>query len=282
MSKNKKRFIDLHVHTTYSDGVFSPEQVVQKALDMGLKAVAITDHDCIEGVAPCENAAKGRDIEIIPGVEISAVIEETEIHILGYYIDVNNKELVNALCELRQNRANRLKKMLLLLKDQGIELAEDKVLGEKPGGVVGRLNLARAIMKENKALNIKTVFDKYIGDGKPCYVKHKKLDYRKAIKLIRNAGGIAVLAHPGTMGKDEYIEDYVKAGLRGIEALHIKHRSEISAKYFDIAKKYDLIITGGSDCHGGNKDKALIGKIKLDYEIAEKLLQETKKHDIKL
>ncbi|MBU0684027.1 MAG: hypothetical protein KJ864_07050 [Candidatus Omnitrophica bacterium] len=147
---------------------------------------------------------------------------------------------------------------------------------------MGRLNLARAIIEKNKQLDIKTVFDKYIGDGKPCYVKHKKLDYRTAIKLIRDSGGVAVLAHPGTMGNDKYIEDYVKAGLRGIEALHIKHRAGISAKYSDIAKKYNLIVTGGSDCHGGNEDKALIGKIKLDYEIAEKLQEETKKHDSKL
>jgi len=278
MTKNNKDMVDLHVHTSYSDGMFSPEEVVKKSREMELKAIAITDHDCIGAIVPCMEAAKGMDIEIIRGIELSAKKDETEIHILGYFIDEKNPSLLKTLDELKKDRIIVIKKMMFLLRQEGLTVTDEKVFKENSKGTIGRLNLARVVVEENISMDIKTVFDKYIGDSAPFCVKHKNLDYKKAIELIKNAGGVAVLAHPGTMGKDEYIPDYVEAGLRGIEAFHLRHRPDARARYSAVAEKYDLILTGGSDCHGGYGKKILLGREKIEYQAVINLRRESEKY----
>jgi len=278
MNKNTgKELVDLHVHTSYSDGVFPPERVVQEALRLGLKAVAITDHDCVDGIEPSIDAARDTSLEIIPGVEISSVKKDTEIHILGYFIDWRETALVKKLREIRENRVERIIEMLDRLKEHGVEISLDKVLAKITTGSVGRMHLARVMVEQNVVGTLAETFEKYIGDDKPCYAPHKRVDYRDAIKLIRNAGGVPVLAHPGTMGKDEYIPDYVKAGLRGIEVFHTRHRPGVSDAYTALSKKYGLLVTGGSDCHGTGKNEILMGKVEVGYDIVEKLREEAEK-----
>ena len=167
--------------------------------------------------------------------------------------------------------------MVLRLQEEGLNVDIDKVLSSVSTGAIGRLHLARVMYDEGLVSSTNQAFDMYIGDGKPCHVRHKRLDYDKAIALIREAGGVPVLAHPGTMGKDEYIPDYVKAGLRGIEAYYTEHDTSESNGYIDMARKHNLIVTGGSDCHGMKKGKVLIGKVKIGYDVVERLREEAER-----
>lgn len=277
MSKDKVGYADLHVHTTYSDGMLTPEEVVGKALDLNLKAIAITDHDCIEGIEPAIKAAKGTSLEIVPGVEVSAAVEDKEIHLLGYFIDWKSSPIVDTLTGMKTNRVERMEKILSLLKEQGLEISEEKVFGTLKEGTVGRLHLARIMVEEGKVRNIQEAFDKYIGDGKPCHIKHKRLDFSKAIKMIRRSGGVPVIAHPGTMGSDKYFPVYIEKGLRGVEAFHSKHNFVVNNKYVRLAKKYGLLITGGSDCHGMGPGRILIGKTTVSCETLDELREEAER-----
>jgi predicted metal-dependent phosphoesterase TrpH len=272
-----KGLVDLHVHTMYSDGTYTPEEVIQKAAELNLKAVAITDHDCVDGISPAIDASKGTGIEVVPGIEISAVKDDVEIHVLGYFIDWQSAPLTELLNKIRVNRVERMRKMVGLLRDAGMDINVDKVFESAPEGTIGRLHLARIMDEEGLVSDTKEAFDKYIGNGKPCHVPHERLDYTRAIDIIKKAGGVPVLAHPGTMGEDEFLPDYVKAGMRGIEVYHSDHETPESEKYLKKAREFGLIVTGGSDCHGTRKGKVLIGKVMLGYEVVEELREEAKK-----
>ena len=275
MNKTDSGFVDLHVHTTFSDGMFTPEKVVKKAIELGMRAIAITDHDCVDGITPAIEAAAGTSLEIIPGVEVSAIKKDTEIHILGYFIDWLNPKIAKRFQKMKENRVKRMKKMISLLKKEGLKVTEAEVFGSVKSGTVGRLHLARVMLKNKCVRNIKEAFDNYIGDGKPCCVRHERLDYRKAIDFIRASGGVPVIAHPATMGKDEFIASYKRAGLRGLEVYHSKQSGSSNSKYLKMAKEQDLIVTGGSDCHGMEPGKVLLGKVKVGYEVVTRLREES-------
>lgn len=270
-------YADLHVHTTYSDGMFTPLKVVETALEKGIGAIAVTDHDCVDGVAPTVNAAEGTDLVIIPGIELSAAAEDSEIHILGYFIDHKCPVFAKILGAMRDKRTVRIREMIKRLAEKDIHVDADKVFGAVTDGTIGRMHLARVMVDQNLAFNIREAFEKFIGDGKPFHVKHERLDYIEAIKIIRKAGGVPVLAHPGNMGKDEYIPKYVKAGLMGIEVYHSEHRLAAIKKYEQIAQEHGLIMTGGSDCHGYSKwggkreGKVLMGKVTVGKDVVDAL-----------
>ena len=268
--------VDLHVHTYFSDGLLSPEEVVEKALGMGLRAVSITDHDSVDGIFPAMRAAEGTDLEIVPGIEVSASMKASEVHILGYFIDWKDQSLVKALDVMREKRVERLHKMVHLLQGKGMDISAEEVMATSPKGTVGRLQLARVMVQKNLVKDMRTAFDRYIGNGRPCHVGHEYLDYKKAIRMIRKAGGVPVLAHPGTMGNDEDIPLYLEAGLRGLEAYHTKHWPATANRYAEMASKYDLIVTGGSDCHGMWEEKMLMGTVSVGYETVEKLREEAR------
>jgi predicted metal-dependent phosphoesterase TrpH len=274
----KDAYADLHIHTIFSDGLLSPEEVVERAADIGLKAIGITDHDCIDGIEPTMKAAEHTGVEIIPGVEISASIGQREIHMLGYFIDRHLPELVKLLRNMRASRVERMRRMVELLQENGLYLDIDKVLGPVTHGTVGRLHLARAMKQEGLVRSMTEAFDRYIGNGKPCHVEHERLDYTKAIAMIKKAGGVPVLAHPATSIGEEYIPTFAEAGMRGIEVYHSDHRPAEEQRYLEIAEEYGLLVTGGSDCHGvERRGQILIGTVTVGRDTVEELRNESQK-----
>jgi hypothetical protein len=275
-----KRVADLHVHTNISDGTFSPEKVVRYAREQGLDAIAITDHDTCGAIAAAITAAKDMDIEIIPGVELTAEIDDNEIHILGYFIDWQDDLFIQKLkgfCEVREKRA---KEILKKLRAHGIDLKYEDLL-EVAGpctGSVGRLHIANLLYKKGKVACVREAFTKYIGQDSPAYVKKFKLSPKDAAEIIKNAGGVSVLAHPKTINTEKRpLEDIIKTlvdeGIQGIEVYHSDHNKRNVAEFGKLADKYKLLITGGSDCHGLGKKNVLLGRIKVPYELVEKLKQ---------
>lgn len=262
---------DLHVHTTFSDGTFSPEEVVQYASKIGLDCIAICDHDVIDAINPALQAGEKYGVEVIPAVELTAEKQGCEIHILGFYIDWQDERFSKKLTQLCQQREKRICDMIDKLKRYGINLDAEEVFKISGEGSVGRLHLATALHKKGYTQTVDEAFKKYIGNGKPCYVGKINLTPEEAIDEIIKVRGIPVLAHPGVMGKDEFIPSYVKHGLMGIEVYHSDHPPTTVRHYEMIAKDNDLLITGGSDCHGLGKGRVLMGSITVPYELVEKL-----------
>ena len=203
--------------------------------------------------------------------------EDAEIHILGYFIDWKDGPFREQLKMLQDSRIGRVHKMVARLKDEGISLNADDIFKLAGRGTVGRLHVAQAMLKTGKVKNFKEIFAKYIGFMKPCYVSHVRFTPKEAIESILKVGGIPVLAHPRTMGKDEYIPELVGYGLKGIEVYHTDHKSTAEERYKMIAEQYGLLMTGGSDCHGMGKGRVLIGTVRVPYEIVEKLKDESLK-----
>lgn len=266
-----RKIADLHVHTNFSDGTFSPEEVIQHAAKIGLGCIAICDHDVIDGIEPCLAAGEKYGVEVIPAVELTAEKQGCEIHMLGFYIDWKNEEFRKKLSQLCAQREKRMYDMIDKLKKYKIELDPGEVFKLSGKGSIGRLHLARMLYKKGHVATVDDAFRKYIGNGKPCYVCKINLTPEEAIDEIIKTGGVPVLAHPGVMGKDEFIPSYIKHGLMGIEVYHTDHPPAVSRRYEEIAKRHNLLMTGGSDCHGLGKGRVLMGSITVPYELVEKL-----------
>ncbi|MBM7555990.1 PHP domain-containing protein [Halanaerobacter jeridensis] len=268
----QENYIDLHLHTTASDGNFSPEEVVAKADQLGFNAIAITDHDTIEGIKPALREGVKLDLEVVPGIEINTDYADTEVHVLGYYIDYENKVLLNKLKELKKARYFRAEKIVDKLNDLGIEINFDEVLNLADGAAVGRSHIAQIILEKGYVDQWGEVFDKYIGRKAPAYVERERLDVKGAIDLIKQANGIPVIAHPALINNDELLKKFIKWGAEGIEVYHTEHNKEKEEKYLKFAKEHNLLITGGSDCHGPRrKEGVLLGAVKVSYAKLKKL-----------
>ena len=269
--------IDLHLHTSFSDGTFSPEEVVYEAQKNGFSVISISDHDCIDGVEPAIQAGLKYGVMVIPGVEITAEKEALEVHILGYFIDYKDKKLKTALAGVRQSRVGRIYDMIDRLKTLGINVSPEDVFKLSKEGSVGRPHLARVLVKEGFVNSEDEAFRKYLGDKAPCYVRRFNLVPHEAIKIILEAKGVPVYAHPKMMGRDDFIPDFIKAGLRGIEVYHPDHTPAVARYYRDLAKKNNLLVTGGSDFHGTVKKDVFIGKVNIPHELVEALEKEAEK-----
>jgi len=265
---------DLHVHTSFSDSTFPPGHVVDYAAKIGLACIAICDHDVIDGIEPAMRAAQQHGLEIIPGVELTAEKQGSEIHILGFFIDWQDTALRRRLAQLCEQRIQRIRDMVDKLKGHGIVVDAEEVFALGGEGSVGRLHLARAMHQGGHTKTVEEAFRKYIGNGKPCHVSKINLTPEDAIGEIVKAKGVPVLAHPGVMGNDGFIASYVKGGLRGIEVYHPEHPPALSRHYEKLAGQYDLLMTGGSDCHGYGKERILMGSVTVPYELVEKLKDE--------
>ena len=262
---------DLHTHTHHSDGTFSPKELVARAKAAGITVLSITDHDSVAGIAEAKLSA-GKDLEIIPGVEITVAFRDRELHILGYGLDVENPELTAFFSRMQVYRVDRIKRMIERLNAKGISVTFEEVARIAGTGSIGRPHLAEVLMKRKFVKNLQEAFEKHIGDHAPCFVKGATLTPAQAVALIRGAGGVSSLAHPYRIVADAWIPELVADGVQGIEAYHSDQEGSIAERYRRIAEKHGLLVTGGSDCHGLRKMKGpLIGTVAVPEECIVRL-----------
>lgn len=264
--------VDLHVHTTASDGTDSPAEAVARAKSQGLRAIAITDHDTLEGVEPALVEGLLHKIKIVPGIELGSEYRGEEIHILGYLVELHNREFLDKLKLFRDTRINRMEKMVEKLQEFGFPVDMDRVMVISVSGSVGRPHLAAALVEIGAVETTTEAFDRYIGAGRPAYIPRYKLDPVEAVRLIRSAGGAPVLAHPGLNNSAQLIEELKRAGLAGLEAHHPAHSREQASYYHRLAIGHGLIVTGGSDYHGpGHKAGCRMGSETVPYSVVDEL-----------
>ena len=267
------KYADLHAHTTESDGTYTPVQLVKEAIVRGLSAIAIVDHDSVGAIPEALKEAEETSCEVIPGIELTAQQDSQEVHILGYFLDYQQEALLDKLKLLQQNRVKRVYKIVENLKELGVGLNPQTVFDISGLGTVGRMHIARALVKDGWVDSTSEAFRKYIGDKSPAYVLGFCFSPAQAIKLIRNVGGVAVLAHPFILNSDELIAEFAHCGLQGLEVYYPEHSQSQVNFYLDLAKKLDLLVTGGSDFHGSAKPEIKLGAIKIPLELVEKLRQ---------
>ena len=265
------KFADLHLHTHFSDGTFSPEELAGHGARLGFAALALTDHDSVEGCARMAELCEASGIIFIPGTELTAEHEGTELHLLGYFVDTQNQKLLTEIARFQVGRQNRIHEIVARLNELNMPLEAGTVFALANCKSPGRPHVARALIKAGLVANLDEAFDRFLKKNRPAWVPKTKISALAGIELIHQAGGLAVMAHPGLNRTDEVIPALVDAGLDGIECFHTKHSTATTERYLEIADKYHLLVTGGSDCHGFSKGKPLIGRIKLPYEYVEKL-----------
>ncbi len=268
---------DLHIHTLASDGADTAEEVLASARREGLAAISITDHDSVEAVSEAVGLAPRYGVEVVPGIEISVELDETEMHLLGYYIDYRDRELCRRLDYLRQIRARRADRMLEILAGMGFALDMEALLPGQMTGSIGRLHIAQALARAGHVRSPGEAFARYIGNSGPAYVEKQKIGIEEAMQMILRAGGAPVLAHPGQLDRDELIPDLVDLGLAGLEAYYPSHSRFTVNHYLELARHYGLLATGGSDSHGLNKDNVHIGSATAPYEVVGELRERAAK-----
>ncbi len=244
---------DLHTHTNYSDGYYSPAELLQKALDKGIGMISITDHDSVSGVNEARKFSSKIGIEIIPGLEISTEIGDNEIHILGYFIDPDNKELERYLVFFREERYKRAIRIVEKLNILGIALTMDDVMLQAKNSAIGRPHIAQALLEKKFIGSFFEAFNKYIGNNGPAFEKKVHLSPQSACKIINDAGGLSFIAHPGKM-PEHLIKQLIEAGIDGIEVIHPSHSASQTKYYRGITNEYFLLESGGSDYHGGRRE----------------------------
>lgn len=275
-------YVDLHTHTTASDGTLSPKELVELAKRCGLSGIAITDHDTIDGLEEGLATGKRTGIEVMTGVEISAEPEKGTLHILGYGIDHKNPKLNKVLGDLIKSRNNRNERIITKLKEQGIDINIGEVESVAGGEVIGRPHFAKIMINKGYARNTKEVFDVYLGRGGKCYLDKERLTLQKSVELIKESGGVPVLAHPSTLGiKDESelrkaLKKMRDIGIEGIEAYYSEHSTKQTSFLLAAAEDMGMLITGGSDFHGENKPNTALGTGKKGLKIPYKCFQDLK------
>lgn len=268
-----ERNVDLHIHTTASDGAFRPSEIVKFAVSSGLAAISITDHDTLGGINEAVESGKRLGVEVIPGIELSSIYDDKyEVHILGYYIDSQNKRLNSILKILKDARYERAKKMVDQLNSAGVNVSFQRVMEIADGGAIGRPHVARAICESGIAKSMGAVFGKYLVEGCVGFVEKYKLPSYDAVNLIAGAGGVPICAHVAKLKRDNIIIDLISRGLRGIEVYHPDHGSASTRFYRKFAERRKLIATGGSDAHCfDGVNGTCVGDIRVPYEIVDNL-----------
>lgn len=263
---------DLHIHSTASDGYMTPTEVIEEAARLGLGAVSLTDHDTVAGLAEAQDVADRLCVEFVPGVEINTDYGNTEVHILGYFIDPASQILQDGLARLRAARLDRGARIVGRLQNLGVRVTMDRVMEIAGSASLGRPHIARAICETGVVDGMNSAFGRYLVRGAPAFVPRSKLCATEAIGLVRSARGVACLAHPGKIGSDRVLPEFVEAGLDAIEVWHTDHSRDVSKRYLKLADRHGLIPTGGADSHGLYANKPVqIGSVTVDLESVVRL-----------
>ena len=271
--------VDLHLHTTVSDGALRPEELVRAASIAGIQVMAVTDHDSVDGIRDAERAASDLSIQVIPGIEVSASLDGDDVHVLGYFLDPDDRVLREALSRLQGGRVAQARSVVERLAELGWPLDWDRVMAIAQGGSIGRPHIARALIERGYVGSVDEAFSRFLRRGGPGYVEGQKLLPQEAVSLIKEAGGVPSLAHPIIVGASDYRLDLdrllpimVEAGLDGIEAYYKGYTPEVTAFLFGLASRYRLVPTGGSDFHGGGVvADAELGAVEVPWETVERL-----------
>lgn len=270
------QYSDLHIHSNYSDGILSVEEIIKYSAEKGLKYIAVTDHDTVESQIEIKNKWINKEVGIIPAIELSTEYKNKEVHILGYFIDIFNEELISNLNLIKSSRIERAKKIISNLNNIGIDIDYKDI---EIVSSIGRPHIAKMLVEKGLASNTREAFQLYLVQGKPAYAERYKIPYKNALNIINKSGGISVLAHPGEIYKgistEEIIKEFKIYGLKGIEVFHPSHDDHQINNFYNLAKKYSLNITGGSDCHGSKvNDCFLIGSSGLNECLTNKFIKQ--------
>jgi len=273
--------VDLHTHSTASDGTYTPSELIDYAHEKGLSAIALTDHDTVDGLLEAlERGEKYPDLEVIPGIEYSTVRNGKDVHVVGLYINYTDENYKKSLQSFIDSRIERNRKMCQKLTDAGMPMTYEELVEENPGAVITRAHFGRLLLKKGYTTSVKEAFDRFIGDHCPCYVPREKITPQMAIEQILLAGGVPVLAHPvlyglGRDAMNQLVSEVADAGVVGIEAIYGTYTPQDERDMKALAEKYKLLISGGSDFHGDNKPHIDLGvgtgKMVIPYEVLEKI-----------
>ncbi len=275
-----RKYIDLHTHSTKSDGSYTPSELIMHANNLGLYAIALTDHDNIDGLKEAYDTAKNLDVKFIPGIELSCDFE-SELHIVGLNIDYTNKNLISACEKFKDDRHKRNISTIIKLNDIGLDITLEEAKKYCPGDALGRAHIAKVLVEKGYASDVKDAFRKYLGKGKAGYSNEYRISYDKAISLIKESGGVAILAHCHYINMDEkefinFAKTLKEAGLDGLEGYYTEYTEEQSKFFIDVANKLHLKISGGSDFHGGMKPLVSLGtgfgNLRIEKELLENLI----------
>lgn len=264
-----ERFVDLHVHSTASDGVLAPAAVIAAAKAAGLSAIALTDHDTLAGLGEARAAAAGSALRVIPGVELSALVDGRELHILGLHIE-RIEPMEAYLAAFRESRQTRAEMIVEKLNTLGIAITMADVAAQAGTGVLGRPHVARALVQRGAAVDFKDAFDKWLSHGRPAYVEKLRLTAADAIRVIHETGGLAVFAHPAQEGNHARLTALSRLGLDGVEIRHPSHSPEDIARIGSLARELGLLESGGSDWHGATQGPRTLGNMRVPWAVLDR------------
>lgn len=262
---------DLHLHTRYSDGTYTPAELAESAAKAGLACIAVTDHDTLDGCAEVAAEAARHGLGFVVGTEVTAELEGRELHILGYFVDPGHADLQAELGRAQRIRQDRVREMVARLNEREVHLVLEDVLQQASCKAPGRPHVARALVQAGWCRSTDEAFERYLKKDRPGWVPKQKISAARAMALIHAAGGLAVMAHPGLNHDDSMIGRLAAEGLDGLECFHPKHSAGASAKYEAMARRFSLLVTGGSDCHGRSKNRPTLGTVRLPIEHLERL-----------